>query len=168
LSDGKLKIENNQDKMSLGEYKKKRNFSKTNEPEPKKSDSGGNRFVVQKHDASNLHYDFRLEMEGVLKSWAVPKQPPQKAGIKRLAIMTEDHPLEYINFEGEIPEGQYGAGKVEIWDSGKYEMSEDRKEIEKEELKFNLKGDRLKGEYVLVHPDNFDKNQWLFFKLKDN
>lgn len=155
--------------MNLKEYSKKRDFKKTNEPKPEEKKSDDNyRFVVQRHDASNLHWDFRLEIEGVLKSWAIPKKPPKKAGIKRLAIMTEDHPIEYINFEGKIPEGQYGAGEVKIWDSGIYEMSEGVKGISEGELKFKLKGDKLEGEYVLVQPDNFDQSQWLFFKTKNS
>ncbi len=153
--------------MSLEEYSKKRDFAKTNEPKPEKKIGENDRFVVQKHDASNLHYDFRLELDGVLKSWAIPKQPPTVAGRKRLAIMTEDHPLEYIDFEGEIPEGEYGAGKVEIWDSGRYILSDQAKGIEEGELKFSLEGEKLNGEYVLVHPDSFNKNQWLFFKTKE-
>jgi bifunctional non-homologous end joining protein LigD len=154
--------------MSLEDYQKKRNFAKTNEPEPKEDSDKNDRFVVQKHQASNLHWDFRLEMEGVLKSWAVPKQPPKRAGVKRLAIMTEDHPVDYIDFEGKIPEGQYGAGKVEIWDKGEYEMSKGSKGIDEGELKFSLKGGKLEGEYVLVQPSDFENKQWLFFKVKED
>ncbi|HEC87784.1 MAG TPA: 3'-phosphoesterase [Thermoplasmata archaeon] len=115
-------------------------------------------FVIQKHYARRLHYDLRLEMNGVLKSWAIPKVPPRKEGIKRLAIPTEDHELDYADFEGEIPEGTYGAGKVEIWDKGEYEMDE------KEEGKFAfyLNGKKLKGRYCLLKFKDEDK--WLFFK----
>jgi DNA ligase D-like protein (predicted 3'-phosphoesterase) len=115
------------------------------------------RFVVQKHYATHLHYDFRLEMDGVLKSWAIPKEPPQEPGIKRLAIQVEDHNLSYIDFEGEIPKGMYGAGKVEIWDKGEYEI------ISREQGKIEviLNGKKLNGQYVLL---NFKENNWLFFK----
>lgn len=119
-------------------------------------------FVIQKHHASHLHFDFRLEMQGVLKSWAVPKEPPTKKGIKRLAIQVEDHDLSYANFEGIIPEGNYGAGKVEVWDNGTYELI---KKSEKE-IEFELKGKKLKGKYVLVKTNygNKPEKSWLFFK----
>lgn len=148
----------------LEEYRKKRDFDRTSEPEAKEtSRSDEPIFVIQKHDASNLHYDLRLEIDGVLKSWAVPKQPPKKAGIKRLAIQTEDHPMEYADFEGEIPEGQYGAGKVEIWDRGNYEAIK----IEDEEIIVTLKGKQLTGDYVLVKTKYGKNNKgWLFFKKK--
>ena len=119
-------------------------------------------FVIQKHHARNLHYDFRLEMDGVLKSWAVPKEPPSEAGIKRLAVQVEDHDLGYVDFEGEIPEGEYGAGKVEIWDKGIYELI-DRK---KKKIVFDLHGERLKGRYTLVQFGKEEKN-WLLFKAKE-
>ena len=105
------------------------------------------RFVVQEHHARNLHWDFRLEMEGVLKSWAVPKGVPEKISIKRLAIQVEDHELDYIDFEGEIPEGQYGAGKVKIWDSGTYELESESEKA----VSFILNGKRLKGRYSVGH-----------------
>jgi len=148
----------------LGEYKAKRKFSQTPEPKGKVLKISKNRFVVHKHQASHLHYDFRLELDGVLKSWAVPKEPPKKEGLKRLAVQVEDHPVDYINFKGIIPEGNYGAGKVEIWDKGQY-MILSRK---KEELKLKLEGKKLKGIYILVRPKNsrFGKNAWLFFKTK--
>ena len=101
-------------------------------------------FVIQKHAARRLHYDLRLEMDGVLKSWAVPKEPPKTAGVKRLAVQVEDHPIEYADFEGIIPEGHYGAGKVEIWDKGSYILKERRRII------FKLNGGRLRGAYVLL------------------
>ncbi|MDZ7798760.1 MAG: DNA polymerase ligase N-terminal domain-containing protein [Patescibacteria group bacterium] len=150
--------------MSLKKYKQKRDFRQSPEPKGKKEKKKENRFVIQKHAATNLHYDFRLEMDGVLKSWAIPKKPPQKAGIKRLAMQVEDHPIDYINFAGEIPQGNYGAGQVEIWDKGRYKMEEKKKN----EFKFILKGNKLKGEYVLVKPkgSSFGKKAWLFFKTK--
>lgn len=147
--------------MILEEYRKKRDFSKTPEPEPTgEPESSGNRFVVQEHHASHLHWDFRLEMDGVLKSWAVPKGMPEKKGEKRLAVQTEDHPLEYIDFEGEIPEGQYGAGTVLIWDKGTCRLKE-RKE---EKIEFDLDGEKVKGRFVLVKFKGQDKN-WLLIKL---
>ena len=117
-------------------------------------------FVIQKHAARRLHYDLRLEMDGVLKSWAVPKKPPKTPGIKRLAVQVEDHPIEYANFEGIIPEGHYGAGKVEIWDKGSYVL----KEKTNDKIVFKLNGEKLKGTYVLLRFKG-DKN-WLFFKKK--
>ena len=146
--------------MSLSEYKRKRNFEETPEPQGKKVDTGHSRFVVQKHDASHLHYDFRLEMDGVLRSWAVPKGPPEVAGERRLAVHVEDHPLDYINFHGTIPEGQYGAGIVEIWDKGTYVLENNTPK----EIEFTLHGKKLTGGYALV---NFrgDKD-WLMLKRK--
>jgi bifunctional non-homologous end joining protein LigD len=123
-----------------------------------------NRFVVHEHDARRLHYDFRLEMEGVLRSWAIPKGPSMDPSEKRLAILVEDHPSEYFDFEGIIPEGMYGAGPVVVWDSGTFDF------IEKDEnaIKFFLKGKRLIGAYTLVHLRNKGKeNQWLLIKAKD-
>ena len=119
-------------------------------------------FVIQKHQARNLHWDFRLEMDGVLKSWAVPKEPPTQIGLKRLAVQVEDHELNYADFEGDIPEGEYGAGKVEIWDKGTYELLS-RKE---KKLVFMLDGEKLKGKYTLVQFGKVEKN-WLFFRAKD-
>ena len=115
--------------------------------------------MVQKHQASHLHYDFRLEMDGVLRSWAVPKGVPETAGIRRLAVRTEDHPMEYIAFTGTIPEGEYGAGTVEIWDSGTY-VFEKR---EPDRLEFTLNGEKLSGDYVLIHTDG---DNWLLLKRK--
>ncbi len=155
--------------MSLRTYQKKRKFSgkgKTSEPKGKTSKKTtspiSHRFIVHEHHASHLHWDLRLEMNGVLKSWAVPKTPPAAKGIKRLAMQVEDHPLEYIRFHGTIPEGNYGAGKVIIWDRGKYIL------IEKNSRKivFELHGKKLKGKYCLVKTNyGVKKNGWLFFKL---
>ncbi|MCK4481950.1 3'-phosphoesterase [Candidatus Bathyarchaeota archaeon] len=118
------------------------------------------KFVIQYHQATRLHYDFRLEMDGVLKSWAVPKEPPTESGVKRLAVQVEDHELSYMDFEGTIPEGMYGAGKVEIWDKGTYTL----KHRSKDKIVFTLQGKRLSGDYVLVRFKG-DKN-WLLFKKK--
>ena len=119
------------------------------------------RFVIQEHHARKLHYDFRLEMDGVLKSWAVPKVPPKKPGLRRLAIQVEDHDLDYIDFEGEIEEGSYGAGLVRIWDLGTYDI-ESRKESK---IVFRLRGKKLTGCYTLVKM-KWGKDQWLLFKTK--
>lgn len=154
--------------MSLREYKKRRNFGKTTEPEAvvEKSEKG-NTYVIQRHHAKHLHYDLRLEIDGVLKSWAVPKEPPLDEKTKRLAVMTENHPLDYANFEGVIPEGQYGAGKVEIWDKGTF----DAEEISDEKIIIGIQGEKLKGKYALIKlkPTARFKggNNWLFFKTKD-
>lgn len=150
--------------MSLKEYKKKRNFEKTPEPKDAKEKKGKDKiFVVHDHHASHHHYDLRLEMNGNLKSWAVPKEPPTTKGTKRLAIQVEDHPLSYAKFEGEIPEGNYGAGTVKIWDEGIYEVIE--KDDKKIEIEFH--GKKLKGKYVLIKTKYGNKpdKSWLFFKL---
>jgi len=149
--------------MSLKEYKKKREFKKTSEPEGKVKNNSQSRFVVQEHWASNHHFDFRLELEGVLKSWAVPKGIPEKKEIKRLAIQTEDHPVSYIDFEGDIPEGQYGAGRVEIYDEGEYELNE----ISKNKIDFILRGKKLKGGYALIKMKG-DPKHWLIIKTKSS
>jgi len=117
-------------------------------------------YVIQRHQASHLHWDLRLEMDGVLKSWAVPKEPPTRSGIRRLAVQVEDHPIEYANFEGVIPEGQYGAGVVEIWDKGTYRLIERTPD----KIVFEIRGKRLKGKYCLIRFKG-EKN-WLFFKKK--
>lgn len=164
--------------MALKDYQKKRKFDETSEPKGKTKKSKDKLiFVIQRHAASRLHYDFRLEMEGVLKSWAVPKGPSLDPKDKRLAMMVEDHPYDYKDFEGNIPEGNYGAGQVEIWDSGTYEPLEensdlsDEKELLKElhsgSLKFILHGKKLKGEFALVKMKNSEDNAWLLIKHKD-
>ncbi|WP_207513039.1 DNA ligase D [Longitalea luteola] len=170
--------------MSLTTYKKKRSFNKTPEPAgkktaaKKKAEAGALHFVVQKHAASRLHYDFRLEMEGVLKSWAVPKGPSMNPEDKRLAMMVEDHPYDYKDFEGIIPPGNYGAGTVIVWDEGTYEPMEsieDGKKAEKHllgqlhkgDLKIRLHGQKLKGDFALVHIKNSEDNAWLLIKKRD-
>ena len=120
------------------------------------------RFVIHEHHASHLHWDFRLELDGVLKSWAVPKEPSKKEGEKRLAVQVDDHALSYINFEGEIPEGQYGAGTVKIWDRGAFRLVG----REEEKLEFELKGDKLKGIYCLIRFKRAGLKNWLFFRKK--
>lgn len=163
--------------MSLTLYKKKRNFTNTPEPGAIKGKKGAKlTFVVQRHFASRLHYDFRLEMEGVLKSWAVPKGPSMVNGEKHLAVMVEDHPLPYGKFYGEIPEGNYGAGLVEIFDSGTYtplEPAEDAeksllKQLEKGDLKIVLDGTYLKGAFALVRMNDVSGKNWLLIKKSDN
>ncbi|HSX19924.1 MAG TPA: DNA polymerase ligase N-terminal domain-containing protein [Gammaproteobacteria bacterium] len=157
----------------LTTYRAKRDFSGT--PEPTGGKKGkGNSFVVQKHNASHLHYDFRLEVDGVLKSWAVPKGISKTMNEKRLAVQTEDHPLDYGKFEGIIPEGHYGAGTVEIWDAGTYETISHtpsknpiRDSIKAGRVKVKLHGKKLKGTYALVlmhKPDEKNKN-WLLFRV---
>lgn len=146
--------------MGLQEYQKKRDFEKTNEPKGKLGTGDDNTYVIQRHDASHLHYDLRLEMDGVLRSWAIPKEPPTKTGVKRLAVQTEDHPIQYADFEGTIPEGEYGAGKVEIWDRGEYIL----KKREEGKLILEIKGSRLRGDYCLIRFRG--RKNWLFFKKK--
>jgi bifunctional non-homologous end joining protein LigD len=166
---------------SLALYKKKRSFTNTPEPSGTKTKNGlVLHFVVQQHAASNLHYDFRLEMGGVLKSWAVPKGPSLNPKIKRLAIMVEDHPYDYRSFEGTIPKGNYGAGTVIVWDEGTYESAEVKKAGKKQEeknllgqlhagkIRFVLHGQKLKGEFVLVKSSQDTENAWLLIKGKDN
>jgi bifunctional non-homologous end joining protein LigD len=164
--------------MSLADYKKKRSFTKTSEPEGGKGTGEELRFVVQKHAASHLHYDFRLEMGGVLKSWAVPKGPSTDPTIKRLAMMVEDHPYDYRNFEGIIPKGEYGGGTVIVWDEGTYESIEKKgtlkeqekyllKELKNGSVKVVLKGKKLKGEFALVKTHGMAENSWLLLKHKD-
>lgn len=146
----------------LNEYLKKRDFKKTPEPTGSKKDDAKNLvFVVQEHDASHLHYDLRLEKDGVLKSWAVPKGVPEKQGLRRLAIQTEDHPLEYRKFQGTIPEGQYGAGTVKIWDNGQLSI----KKWEETKIEFKLQGKKLEGNYALVRFKRGGEKNWLLMKV---
>ena len=164
--------------MALKDYNEKRKFNETTEPEGKTKKSKDKLiFVIQRHAASRLHYDFRLEMDGVLKSWAVPKGPSLDPKDKRLAMMVEDHPYDYKDFEGNIPEGNYGAGQVEVWDSGTYEPLDDTsklsdekellKELKAGSIKFILHGEKLKGEFALVKMKNAENNAWLLIKHKD-
>ena len=152
---------------ALTEYKKKRKFDKTPEPGPtKKRTKTGRIFVIQKHRATQLHYDFRLEADGVLKSWAVPKGPSLDPTVKRLAMQVEDHPVDYAKFEGVIPEGEYGGGTVMVWDYGTYNPETDdvSTALRKGELKFELDGQKLKGSWVLVRTRD---RQWLLIKHRD-
>lgn len=168
------------DHMSLATYHKKRVFTATPEPKGTKAASrGALKFVVQKHAASHLHYDFRLEFGGTLKSWAVPKGPSMNPKQKRLAMHVEDHPLDYLTFEGTIPEGQYGAGKVVVWDIGTYhpENGKTRKEQEKYlreaykkgSMSIILDGKKLRGAFSLVRTELAagKKEAWLLMKKKD-
>jgi bifunctional non-homologous end joining protein LigD len=163
----------------LKQYRSKRDFDRTPEPSGGGRDEAGEPlcFVVHKHLASHLHWDFRLELDGVLKSWAIPKGPSLDPRMKRLAVMVEDHPLDYGTFEGVIPEGSYGAGTVMIWDRGTYRpaAAEDRggseeamrKGLGKGHLSFILEGTRLKGEFALVRLKRAEENAWLLIKADD-
>ena len=164
--------------MGLKEYETKREFEKTPEPKPVLGHEGDHLiFVVHKHAARALHYDLRLELEGVLKSWAVPRGPSLNPSLKRLAVRVEDHPLDYQDFEGVIPEGNYGAGSVIVWDRGFYQhpAARDSKENEKllldglsqGNLKFVLRGEKLQGEFALVRTAR-DEKSWLLLKKKDS
>ena len=159
--------------MALEEYKRKRRFEATPEPPPEVSKKAGNRFVVQKHRASHLHYDFRLEMDGVLKSWAVPKGPSLDPADKRLAMQVEDHPVSYFDFEGIIPPGNYGAGTVMVWDLGTWEAQGDAHAmLVKGDLKFILRGQKLKGSFVLARMRSrrpgSKGTEWLLIKHRDD
>src|ERR1700743_2336686 len=165
--------------MSLTKYVAKRDFTKTAEPKAGRSkDKDHLMFVIQKHDASRLHYDFRLEMDGVLKSWAVPKGPSTDPKVKRLAMMVEDHPFDYRNFEGIIPKGEYGGGTVIVWDEGTYEPIETvkgkkaqeahlLKQLASGQLKIKLHGEKLNGEFAMVKTHGLGENGWLMIKHKD-
>ena len=160
------------DQDKLKEYKDKRDFEGNPEPVGKEKNPSEDEpiYVIQKHDASNLHYDLRLESEGVLKSWAVPKGPSMDPDEKRLAIPTEDHPIEYADFEGVIPEGHYGAGTVIVWDKGYFENTKEDKSFD-ESLKdghstIRIMGQKLKGKFALIRTGKGDNPRWLFFKMK--
>jgi len=160
--------------MSLIKYRKKRNFKTSPEPlgDRKKRTHKSLLYVVQKHRASQLHYDFRLEFNGVLLSWAVPKGPSLDPSVKRLAMQVEDHPVEYGNFEGVIPEGEYGGGTVMVWDTGSWlpEQEEVAAALTKGDLKFTLRGKKLRGSWVLVRTRGFGRSSgksWLLIKHRD-
>lgn len=163
--------------MSLVKYKSKRHFDATPEPKGRSSKSSSQLiFTVQRHHASHLHYDFRLELNGVLKSWAVPKGPSLNPADKRLAMMVEDHPKDYASFEGDIPAGNYGAGHVDVWDKGTYEPINEEgavvsttqfaKDLKAGSIKFRMKGKKLKGDFALVNMKK-DKRTWLLIKHRD-
>jgi bifunctional non-homologous end joining protein LigD len=157
----------------LADYKAKRDFAKTPEPKAKRERAKGNSFVIQKHAARRTHFDFRLEKDGVLKSWAVTRGPSLDPHEKRLAVRTEDHPLEYGGFEGVIPKGEYGGGPVMIWDEGTWEPIGDPDEgLAKGDLKFRLHGTRLKGDWVLVRMKKDrtggKRKNWLLIKKRDD
>src|SRR5690606_27225329 len=167
--------------MKKQTYTEKRDFTKTSEPretKEKRHKNGDPMSVIQKHDATNLHYDFRLEIDGTLKSWSVPKGPSTNPAIKRMAIPTEDHPMEYANFEGTIPKGQYGGGTVMVWDTGTFinlKKNEEGEPISLSEsykmgsLEFSLKGKKLQGGYALVEMKGGKmKGNWLLMKLNDD
>jgi DNA ligase D-like protein (predicted 3'-phosphoesterase) len=162
----------------LDKYAKKRDFSKTSEPDGREASIEWSKerpvFVIQKHAASRLHYDFRIEVDGVLKSWAVPKGPSTDPSEKRLAVPTEDHPLEYGDFEGNIPEGEYGGGTVLLWDRGTYRnLKEDpesnpiSKQIEDGHITIWLEGRKLRGGYALIRTGKGSKARWLLVKMND-
>jgi bifunctional non-homologous end joining protein LigD len=163
--------------MPLEEYSRKRKFSDTPEPSPstpkgsKPRAKTGPRFCVQRHDATRLHYDFRLEIGGTLKSWAVPKGPSLDPSLKHLAAMVEDHPLEYGDFEGTIPAGNYGAGSVMLWDCGTFDVLDDlppEQQLARGDFKFRLHGEKLNGDFAIVHMKNRGKgNEWLLIKKRD-
>jgi bifunctional non-homologous end joining protein LigD len=158
--------------MALEQYNRKRRFDQTPEPKGKLERREQHRFVVQKHRASHLHYDFRLEMDGVLKSWAVPKGPSLDPSQKRLAMQVEDHPVSYFQFEGKIPAGNYGAGTVMVWDIGTWEPLGDSDEmLARGDLKFRLRGKKLNGEFVLAkmrsRRPGAKGTEWLLIKKKD-
>lgn len=158
----------------LKKYNEKRNFSKTPEPKGEIIRSVNEPiFTIHKHAARNLHYDFRLETNGYLKSWVIPKGPSMDPKVKRLAIPTEDHPLSYANFEGVIPEGEYGAGAVIVWDQGIYKvLKDDPKPLEtylkNGHVTLGLHGKKLKGGFALIQTGNKPNQRWLFFKMKDD
>lgn len=160
------------DSDPLRRYKEKRDFTGTPEPSPEVEERGGGPiFVVQKHDASNLHYDLRIEAGGVLKSWAVPKGPSMDPKVRRLAVPTEDHPMAYADFEGVIPEGHYGAGTVIVWDRGTYRNAKGNDvslemNLEEGHATLWLEGTKLRGGFALIRTGRGEKPRWLFFKMK--
>lgn len=164
------------DPDTLEEYRERRDFSRTPEPRGEQDAAGTSlRFVIQEHRATTLHYDFRLEVDGVLKSWAVPKGPSMNPKEKRLAVPTEDHPLDYANFEGVIPEGSYGAGTVLVWDRGTYENLTEKKgervevteALRRGHVSFRLEGEKLRGGYALTRFRTGKGEAWLLVKMDD-
>jgi len=156
--------------MSLEEYQQKRDFDRTPEPPPARGEGSGNTYVIQKHDASRLHYDLRLECDGVLLSWAVPKGPSLDPADKRLAVMVEDHPLDYAAFEGIIPGDEYGGGTVMVWDEGTFENVKDvplSKAVAAGHVEVRLHGRKLKGDWALIEMKGRGENNWLLVKMKD-
>lgn len=159
--------------MPLDEYRRKRSFAATPEPDGRGRARPDRRFVVQKHDASRLHYDFRLEMDGVLVSWAVPRGPSMNPADKRLAVRTEDHPIEYADFDGVIPEGHYGAGTVIVWDRGTYDLAEDvpiAQQLARGKVVVVLKGKKLRGGFALIRAKlggASSRENWLLIKHRD-
>lgn len=161
---------------SLKKYKAKRDFTRTEEPTGLKSKKSKKPiFVIQQHDASHMHYDFRIEIGGVLKSWAIPKGPSLDPSVKRLAVATEDHPMDYAKFEGIIPQGEYGGGTVMVWDYGTYENIKEvdgklmpmKECFKKGQIELFLHGEKLQGAFVLVRTKFRGKDQWLFIKMHD-
>jgi DNA ligase D-like protein (predicted 3'-phosphoesterase) len=156
----------------LKEYREKRDFRRTTEPQGNERKPGDEpQFVIQKHDARSLHYDFRLEAGEVLKSWAVPKGPSTDPSQKRLAIPTEDHPLDYVDFEGTIPEGEYGAGSVIVWDTGPYRVLKEQSledMIKEGHVEVWLEGQKIKGGYALIRTGDGEDSRWLLIKMKDD
>ena len=156
---------------NLTEYRRKRDFARTAEPAGKVARKKGHSFLIQKHDATRLHYDFRLELDGVLKSWAVTRGPSANPDDKRLAVRTEDHPMQYLDFEGNIPKGEYGGGAMIVWDRGRWEPAVDAdKGLAKGHLEIVLHGERLKGRWHLVRMrprPGEKKEQWLLIKADD-
>jgi len=148
--------------MSLKSYQNKRDFARTPEPKGEIAMTSRRIYVIQEHHASHLHWDLRLEMDGVLKSWALPKEPPREADVRRLAVPVEDHPIEYASFEGTIAEGLYGAGEVFIWDKGTYEPVS----ISEGKIVVNIDGEKLRGIYCMIKTRFQGKDSWLFFKMK--
>lgn len=166
-------------KKSLETYQTKRDFSRTSEPSGDEAIQPRDQpqFVIQKHDASNLHYDFRLQVGDILKSWVIPKGPSTDPSVKRLAIPTEDHPMGYIDFEGVIPEGEYGAGTVLVWDTGSYRNLRSEKEgdqasmenaIQEGKIEVWLEGKKINGGVALIRTDSDENERWLFIKMDDD
>lgn len=163
----------------LSDYRDKRNFSSTDEPDGSSARSGSDKpiFVIQEHDATNLHYDFRLEIDGTLKSWSVPKGPSTDPRVRRLAIQTEDHPLDYADFEGMIPEGEYGGGAALVWDTGPFDNLREEKSDDgtgmaeawdEGKIEVRLHGEKLHGGYAIIRTGAKSEGKWLLIKMQDD